>query len=108
MQSKNSKLLCSVTDSSINIEVFPDKANTIEGLGVVEIDGNKATISYVEAHTTATVIEQFEPLVVNGNVVKQLRGFTVKEIDIIKSAVIEKAKNDLKERIEAIRSLNSL
>lgn len=57
MQSKNSKLLCSVTDSSINIEVFPDKANTIEGLGVVEIDGNKATISYVEAHTTATVIE---------------------------------------------------
>ena len=98
----------SVTASRFDIDLSPDKANSIQGLGYVKIEGNNAKVAYAEAHTTAELIEQFEPVVYTDNgrqVSKRARGFTLKELQIINKELKERAGKDLQERIKTIKEL---
>ena len=104
---------------SFNIELFPTQASVIEGLGVVEIEGDSAKIYYAEAHTTANLIQQKVPQKRRScsgalwwrkcrNWIEMIvRGFTQKELDIIKTAVTARAANDLKTRVENLMKLHA-
>ena len=104
---------------SFNIELFPTQASVIEGLGVVEIEGDSAKIYYAEAHTKANLIQQKVPQKRRScsgalwwrkcrNWIEMIvRGFTQKELDIIKRAVTARAANDLKTRVENLMKLHA-
>ena len=51
-----------IVSSSFRIELYPDKAKALQGLGVVELDGDNVKLYYGEATTTGTLIEQKEPV----------------------------------------------
>lgn len=45
-------------NSTFNLEIFPDRVTVIQGLGVLEIEGDRAKIAYVEASTVGRLNEQ--------------------------------------------------
>ena len=108
------------TATKFTIEIFPTQASGIIGLGSVEFDGNNAKIAYVEAHTTATLIQILEPFFTEHcsgalfwikfrkNLEKKARGYTIKELELIKQGIKARALNDLNERIKLLESLKTV
>ena len=108
------------TSSSFQIEIFPDKASAIEGLGVIKIEGDQAKIAYAEAHTKAELIEQFN--LVNSREChgwwiwrkchtvtnKVSRGFTLNELYTIKREVKHRSSTELSKRLNDIQELQNV
>lgn len=107
-----------IVDKTFRIDIVADKeAKSIQGLGVVELDGDAIKLYYAEATTTGRMIQQKEP--VKRKRCKGFlfirkckhwiemvpRGFTTKEIDIIKQTVRVKAARDLETRINNLMGL---
>ena len=107
-----------IVDDSFRIDIVADKqAKSIQGLGVVELDGDSIKLYYAEANTTGRMIEQKTP-VKRERCKKFLfikkcthwiemvpRGFTAQEIAIIKQTVRVKAARDLETRITNLMGL---
>lgn len=113
------KFAKSATATSFTLELFPTQASAIEGLGVIEIVNNTARIAYAEAHTTASLIEQQERwkrthcrkfLFFKKHCTESFfykpRGFTIFELNSIKSAIKNKSTSELEERILSIQNLS--
>lgn len=107
-----------IVDDSFRIDIVANKeAKSIQGLGVVELDGDSIKLYYAEANTTGRMIEQKTP-VKRERCKKFLfikkcthwidmvpRGFTAQEIEIIKQTVRVKAARDLETRITNLMGL---
>lgn len=109
-----------IIDDSFRIDIVSEKdltAKAIQGLGVVELDGEAIKLYYAEATTTGKIIEQKEPVKRRKckgalfwrkctNWIEMVnRGITTKEIDIIKQTVRVKAAKDLEGRITSLMGL---
>ena len=110
-----------MTTASFNLELFPDRVTVIQGLGVLEIEGDRAKIAYVEASTVGKVNEQKEKVQLKQCrkilgffekcwLVEQevVRDFSVKELEIIKNAVRAQSAKELKGRIEKVMELQAI
>ena len=109
-----------IVSSSFRIELYPDKAKALQGLGVVELDGDNVKLYYGEATTTGTLIEQKEPVERKKCKRKWFkkkcthwiemvpRGFTLSELEVIKQTLRVKAANDLQIRISNLMGLSTL
>lgn len=108
------KFAKSATATSFTLELFPTQASAIEGLV-----NNTAKIAYAEAHTTASLIEQQERwkrthcrkfLFFKKHCTESFfykpRGFTIFELNSIKSAIKNRSTSELKERILSIQNLS--
>ena len=100
------------------MEIFPDRVTVIQGLGVLEIEGDRAKIAYVEASTVGRLNEQKQTVQLRKchkimwifekrNIVNQevIREFTTNELEIIRNAVRAQSAKELKERIETVIEL---
>ena len=99
------------------MEIFPDRVTVIQGLGVLEIEGDRAKIAYVEASTVGRLNEQKQTVQLRKchkilwifekcNIVKEvIREFTTNELEIIRNAVRAQSAKELKERIETVIEL---
>ena len=106
-----------IVSTSFRVELNPTTASAIEGLGVVELEGNLVKLSYAEANTVGTLIEQKEPVKREKCKRKWFkkkcthwiemvpRGFTDKEVDVIKHTLRVKAAKDLETRIENLMGI---
>ena len=116
---KAAKFAKSAAATSFTLELFPSQASAIEGLGVIEIVNNTAKIAYAEAHTTASLSEQqqkwkrthctkflFFKKHCTESFFYKPRGFTIYELNSIKSAIKNRSTSELKERIQKIQNLN--
>ena len=89
-----------------------------EGLGAIEIEDpekDDADIAYVEAHTTADIIQQYKVERVKSckgksdckdNVWRQPRPMTESEIAVVKKALIDRVEEDLINRVNYLLSLS--
>lgn len=106
--------------TSIRTEIFKSDFSVIVGLGAVKIEGNNATVSYYEVHTVASLIKILEPYITSHcsgalfwrkcrkELITRVRGYTIKEMDLIKKAIRERAEKDLTERIKVVESLKTV
>ena len=98
------------TTATFNLEIFPDR--------VLEIEGDRAKIAYVEASTVGRLNEQKQTVQLRKchkilwifekcNIVNQevIREFTTNELEIIRNAVRAQSAKELKERIETVIEL---
>ena len=107
-----------IVEKTIRVDIFAEKeAKSIQGLGVVELEGDQIKLYYAEATTTGQTIQQKEP--VHRKKCKGAlfwrkcthwidwvpRGFTHKEIDVIKQTLRVKAAQDLNTRIQSLMNL---
>lgn len=103
---------------SFSIELFPDRASAIEGIGFLVIQGKNAKVVYIEAHTRGELIEQKEPLKLKEchstflfgkscteRIVMKTRGFTINELNLIKAAIRQKSASELQNIMQSIRNL---
>lgn len=106
------------TTATFNLEIFPDRVTVIQGLGVLEIEGDRAKIAYVEASTVGILNEQKQTVQLRKchkilwifekcNIVNQevIREFTTNELEIIRNSVRAQSAKELKERIETVIEL---
>ena len=105
------------TATSFHFQLDKTNAKLVEGLGVIEVDGNVAKFAYVEATTTGNLIQQTE--IHSYRKCKRFlffkkcrtiyerinRGFTLSELDRIKNALRELSAVKLTDRINAIKEL---
>ena len=110
-----------IVEKTIRVDIFSEKeAKSIQGLGVVELEGDGIKLYYAEATTTGQTIQQKEP--VHRKKCKGAlfwrkcthwidwvpRGFTHKEIDLIKQTLRVRAAQDLHTRIQNLMNLKSV
>ena len=110
-----------IVEKTIRVDIFAEKeAKSIQGLGVVELEGDQIKLYYAEATTTGQTIQQKEP--VHRKKCKGAlfwrkcthwidwvpRGFTPKEIDLIKQTLRVRAAQDLHTRIQNLMNLKSV
>lgn len=110
-----------IVEKTIRVDIFAEKeAKSIQGLGVVELEGDQIKLYYAEATTTGQTIQQKEP--VHRKKCKGAlfwrkcthwidwvpRGFTHKEIDVIKQTLRVRAAQDLNTRIQNLMNLKSI
>ena len=106
------------TYTDIKVKQTKQIYDVVEGLGAIEIeDPNKddADIVYVEAHTTADIIQQYKVERVKSckgksnckdNVWTQPRVMTENEIEVVKKVLIERVEEDFINRVNYLLSLS--
>ena len=106
------------TYTDIKVKQAKQIYDVVEGLGAIEIeDPNKddADIVYVEAHTTADIIQQYKVERVKSckgksnckdNVWTQPRVMTENEIEVVKKVLIDRVEEDLINRVNYLLSLS--
>lgn len=106
------------TYTDIKVKQTKQIYDVVEGLGAIEIeDPNKddADIVYVEAHTTADIIQQYKVERVKSckgksnckdNVWTQPRVMTENEIEVVKKVLIDRVEEDLINRVNYLLSLS--
>ena len=105
------------TATSFHFELDKTNVKLVEGLGVIEVDGNVAKFAYVEATTTGNAIQQTEPhsyrkckrflffKKCRTITERRNRGFSLHELEMIKNALRELSAVKITERINAIKEL---
>ena len=106
------------TYTDIKVKQTKQIYDVVEGLGAIEIeDPNKddADVVYVEAHTTADIIQQYKVERVKSckgksnckdNVWTQPRVMTENEIEVVKKVLIDRVEEDLINRVNYLLSLS--
>ena len=106
------------TYTDIKVKQTKQIYDVVEGLGAIEIeDPNKddADIVYVEAHTTADIIQQYKVERVKSckgksnckdNVWTQPRVMTGNEIEVVKKVLIDRVEEDLINRVNYLLCLS--
>lgn len=104
--------------NDIKVKQTPKYYDVTEGLGAIEIEDpekDDADIAYVEAHTTADIIQQYKVERVKSckgksdckdNVWRQPRPMTESEIAVVKKALIDRVEEDLINRVNYLLSLS--